>query len=194
MLRRKFNSFLNLIFLFYLKKKYRNLKVGKNVRIDWNSDINLHKNSCVIGNNVIIQSLSRGYHAGMPFSSAILIDVKNSFVEIGDNTSIHGCYIHAQKGISIGAKCAIAAGVHIIDCNGHRLDSLDRNKERDKPENIVIGNNVWIGLNSIILKGSIIGDNCVVSAGSVVKGVFPENSLISGNPAKIIDTIINKNR
>ena len=49
---------------------------------------------------------------------------------------------------------------------------------------IVIGNNVWIGLNAIILKGSVIGDNSVVTAGSVVKGVFPNNALIQGNPAQ----------
>lgn len=191
-MRTKINKFINYIFLFYLKNKYKKLKVGKNVRIDWNSDITLHNNRCIIGNNVILQSISKGYHAGMPFPSAILIDVKGAFVEIGDETSIHGCYIHAQKGIKIGSKCAIAAGVNIIDCNGHRIDSLDRNKDRDIPESILIGNNVWIGLNSIILKGTIIGDNSVVSAGSLVKGKFPENSIIAGNPAKVIDTIKSK--
>jgi acetyltransferase-like isoleucine patch superfamily enzyme len=189
MIRKKINNILNFLFLHVLKLKYKGLKVGKNVRIDWNSNIVLHKNRCVIGNNVVIQSLSRGYHAGMPFPSGILIDVKDAFVEIGDYSCIHGCYIHSQKGISIGERCAIASGVHIIDCNGHRLDSLDRNKDRDKPESIVIGNNVWIGINSIILKGTSIGDNSVVSAGSIVKGHFPANSLISGNPAKIVDII-----
>lgn len=49
-----------------------------------------------------------------------------------------------------------------------------------------IGNKVWIGTNSIILKDTIIGDNCIIAANSVVKGVFPENCLIGGNPAKIL--------
>lgn len=45
---------------------------------------------------------------------------------------------------------------------------------------------MWIGLNALILKGTIIGDNCVVGAGAVVKGKFPANCVIAGNPAKIV--------
>jgi acetyltransferase-like isoleucine patch superfamily enzyme len=193
MIRNRFNRLMNFFFKFYIKRKYNKLSIGSNTRIDWNTFVSLNNNSCNIGSNVIIQSISRGYHAGMPFPSSLFIDVKGASIEIGDDTSIHGCYIHAQKEIKIGSKCAIAAGVNIIDSNGHRLDSTDRNKQRDNPESIIIGNNVWIGLNAIILKGTNIGDNSVVSAGSVVKGHFPENSLISGNPAKIIDTIKIKN-
>ena len=46
-----------------------------------------------------------------------------------------------------------------------------------------IGKNVWIGANVTILKDSVIGDNCVVGAGSVVKGKYRENTVIAGNPA-----------
>lgn len=193
MIRNRFNGVMNFFFKFYIKTKHHNLSIGHNTRIDWNTFVFLNNNNCKIGNNVIIQSISRGYHAGMPFPSALFIDVEGATIEIGDDTLIHGCYIHAQKEIRIGSKCAIAAGVNIIDSNGHRLDSLDRNKQRDNPESIIIGDNVWIGLNAIILKGTSIGDNSVISAGSIVKGHFPENSLISGNPAKIIDTIKIKN-
>ncbi len=52
-----------------------------------------------------------------------------------------------------------------------------------------IGNNVFIGMNSILLMGAKIGNNCIVGAGSVVKGEFPDNSVIAGNPAKIICTM-----
>jgi acetyltransferase-like isoleucine patch superfamily enzyme len=51
---------------------------------------------------------------------------------------------------------------------------------------IKIGNNVFIGTNSIILYNTTIGDNSIVGAGSVVRGHFPENSVIVGNPAKVI--------
>jgi acetyltransferase-like isoleucine patch superfamily enzyme len=189
MIRNRFNGLMNFLFNIYIRKKYKSLIIGDNTRVDWNTYFSISNNSCKIGSNVIIQSISRGYHVGMPFPSALFIDVKGASIEIGDDTMIHGCYIHAQKEIKIGSKCAIAAGVNIIDSNGHRLDSPDRNKQRDSPESIIIGNNVWIGLNSIILKGTTIGDNSVVSAGSIVKGHFPENSLISGNQAKIIDNI-----
>ena len=59
----------------------------------------------------------------------------------------------------------------------------------DFPKPITIGNNVWIGANVIVLKGTVLGDNTVVGTGSVVKGEYPSNCVIVGNPAKIIKRI-----
>lgn len=53
----------------------------------------------------------------------------------------------------------------------------------------VIGNNVFIGMNSIILMGTKIGNNVIVGAGSVVSGEIPDNCVIAGNPAKIIRSL-----
>lgn len=58
----------------------------------------------------------------------------------------------------------------------------------DRPRKITIGRNVWVGLNAIILKGTEIGDNSVVGAGAVVRGKFPANCVIAGNPAKVVKT------
>lgn len=67
---------------------------------------------------------------------------------------------------------------------------LDKNtKINIKKNKLIIGENVWIGLNAIILKNTNIGDNSIVAAGSVVKGKFPSNVLIQGNPAKIVRTL-----
>jgi len=54
---------------------------------------------------------------------------------------------------------------------------------------IKIGNNVTIGAHSIILPNTVLGDNSIVGAGSVVRGKFPDNSLILGNPAKVVSSI-----
>jgi acetyltransferase-like isoleucine patch superfamily enzyme len=51
-----------------------------------------------------------------------------------------------------------------------------------------IGHRVWVGSNSVILAGADIGDNAIVSAGSVVSGQVPPNSIVLGNPAKVIFT------
>ena len=91
-----------------------------------------------------------------------------------------------SKKLVIGKNSVIASGVHIIDSNGHILNSNNRTKGRDIPADIIIGENVWIGLNSVILKATIIGNNSVVAAGSIVKGEYPANSLIQGNPAKLV--------
>jgi|SRR5690554_5724831 len=174
-----------------LKKKLilltkRGVYLGDEVKIDWQVKINNRKNPLILGNDVYLRGIKKGYQAAMAYPTTILIDVPNAKVEIGSKTRINGAYIHAQKSIVIGANCVIASGVNIIDSNGHQLYSKDRTVGRDIPKEIIIGNNVWIGVNSIILKNTKIGDNSVVSAGSVVKGNFPANSLIIGNPGKIV--------
>lgn len=180
---------LNTWYLKYLRRKYPNFKTGKNVSVDYDSDFILYKNELLLKDNVKIRSRQRGYHAGMPFASTFLIDVPGAKITVGENCRLNGVYLHAQSGITIGKNTVIASGVNIIDSNGHVLNSSNRTVGRDVPKPIVIGDNVWIGLNSIILKGTVIGDNSMVAAGSVVKGEFPPNSLISGNPAKVTDII-----
>ncbi|WP_294819438.1 acyltransferase [uncultured Flavobacterium sp.] len=167
----------------------KNIHIGNNVRIDYHTKIYNKGQKIVIGDKVYLRSKDKGYQAGMPFPTTLLIDVKNAEITIGKNCRINGAYIHAQKGIRIGDNCVIASGVNILDSNGHELYSADRTVGRDKPEEIILGDNIWIGLNAIILKGTTIGKNSVVSAGSIVKGSFPENSLIAGNPAKVVKTL-----
>lgn len=142
-----------------------------------------------IGNFCLIGRSHYQYHAGMPFYTTILNDGQNSRVNIGDNCRINGAYIHAQDFIKIGNNCVFASGISIIDSNAHQVKSTNRTIGRDTPQGIVIGNNVWIGLNAIILKGTVIGDNSIVSAGSVVQGYFEENSIIRGNPATNVGSI-----
>lgn len=83
--------------------------------------------------------------------------------------------------IEIGDNCAIAWNTSIIAYDFHVFN--DQNYSDD----ILIGNNVWIGANVTILKGTKIGDGCVVAANSLIKGGdFPKNSLIVGAPAKVV--------
>lgn len=167
----------------------KNIILGKAVRIDNKTRLFTNGNKLVIGSNVHLRSRNQGYHAGMPFSTTILIDNKEAMCHIGDNCRINGVYIHAKSKIVIGNNTVIAAGVNILDSNGHEVYSINRTQGRDIPKEIVIGNNVWIGLNAIILKGTHIGDNSIVAAGSVVKGVIPCNVIVQGNPAVIVNKI-----
>ncbi|MGP5157711.1 acyltransferase [Pseudoalteromonas prydzensis] len=169
-----------------IKGRFYNIELGKRLKIDKNTGIYIGKNKLKIGDDVYLRSKSQGYHAGMAFPTTILIDEDDAECIIGNNCRINGAYIHSKKSIQIGNNVLIASGVNILDSNGHELLSPDRTKSRDSPEKIIIGNNVWVGLNSTILKGSHIGDNSVVAAGSVVKGVYPKNVLLQGNPATIV--------
>ena len=105
---------------------------------------------------------------------------------------ISGSTIYARERIEIGDYCVIGANCKIFDNDFHSLDPEER--RRDIYDNlvtrpVVIGKNVFVGCNSIILKGTRIGDNCVVGAGSVVSGVFEAGSVIAGNPARVIRKI-----
>lgn len=172
-----------------MRNNNKNAKFGKLFDFDLQTKIQAGANTLLVGDNVYLRSNADGYHAGMPFATTILIDKFGAECTIGDNCRINGVYIHCQKRIIIGKNSVVAAGVNIIDSNGHVSRSPNRTKGRDIPADIVIGDNVWIGLNSIILKGTVIGTNSVVAAGSVVKGVFPENAMIQGNPAKLIKVL-----
>lgn len=171
--------------------KDKNILIGTNTTLYYKSSIlNLSKYGKInIGNNCLIGRSKTGYHAGMPFYTTILNDGTHSNVCIGNNCRINGAYIHAKETILIGDNCVIASGVNIIDSNGHETLSLNRTVGRDTPRNITIGKNVWIGINATILKGTSIGDNSIVSAGSIVKGNFPCNCIIAGNPANIVKTL-----
>jgi len=88
--------------------------------------------------------------------------------------------------IEIGNHVAIAGGTEIITHDGAIWCFREEIVNADVFGKIKIGNNVFIGDNCTILPNTFIGDNCIVGAGSVVRGKFPENSVIIGNPAKIV--------
>ncbi len=88
--------------------------------------------------------------------------------------------------IEIGNHVAIAGGTEIITHDGAIWCFQDELPKADVFGKVKIGNNVFIGDNCTILPNTIIGDNCIVGAGSVVRGKFPDNSVIIGNPAKVV--------
>ena len=158
-------------------------------KIDYRSESFHYGGGCVIGSNCMIGRSSRGYHGGMPFYTRLLLDGKGSKIIIGDNCRINGAYIHSERYISIGSNCVIASGVNILDSNGHQVKSFDRTIGRDVPKDIVIGNNVWICMNATILKGTTIGDNSIIGAGSIIQGDIPANSIASTHNKLTINSI-----
>ncbi len=142
-----------------------------------------------IGARTKVGVFQTGYKIGRYNSTRLTARGTDSRITIGEDSNLNGVNIFARKSIVIGNNAEIASGVIITDLNGHPTYSLNRAIGEDKPQPVIIGKNVWIGLNSIILKGTEIGDNCIVSAGSVVKGKFPPNSIITGNPAHVVKTL-----
>lgn len=109
---------------------------------------------------------------------------------IGDHVGLNGSSIVCSNKITIGDFSNIA-DAYITDTSAHPI-SIDRRlySAQDVPaENVYIGKNVWISINSVILKGVHIGDNCVIGACSLVRQSLPENVLAAGIPAKIIQEL-----
>ena len=88
--------------------------------------------------------------------------------------------------IEIGNHVAIADGSDFITHDGGIWCFREELGHADIFGKIKIGNNVFIGNSCTILPSTVIGDNCIVGAGSVVRGKFPDNSVIIGNPAKVV--------
>ena len=93
-----------------------------------------------------------------------------------------GTSIRSAKKITIGESTMIASDVTITDSDWHGI--YDRTDYVATPKEVIIEENVWIGEKSIILKGTKIGKNSIVGAGSVVSGEVPENVVYAGNPAR----------
>ena len=93
-----------------------------------------------------------------------------------------GQYIQAANGIQFGANVIMAPGVKLISAN-HDLDDFEKHLPCGP---IVIGDNCWIGANAVLLPETRLGNHVIVGAGAVVSGVFPDNCVIAGVPARQI--------
>ena len=112
----------------------------------------------------------------------------NAAIIIGDDVGMTGTTIVAASSISIGNRVMIGANSTIVDTDFHPIDWIERQK---KPLNgrtapIIIEDDVFIGMNCLILKGVKIKKGSVIGAGSVVTMDIPGESIAAGNPAKII--------
>lgn len=168
----------------------------------------IFKSQCVhVGRNF---KILRGAIQGIPYLNGKL------YIEIGDNVTLHSVItfsgskvferptlrignssylgsrvsVYVANEVSIGDDCYIANDVIIRDNDGHPRDYMERRnnhpvcKEDVKP--VKIGNDVWIGSNVIILKGVTIGDRAIVATGSVVTKDVASDSIVAGNPARMI--------
>ena len=119
---------------------------------------------------------------------------------IGDFTLMNGALIMAEERIEIGSHCLISWNVGIADSDFHPLEPAQRIVDahalapffKERPPRpklrtlpVIISDNVWIGMNAVILKGVTIGENSVVAAGAVVTKTVPANVVVAGNPALV---------
>jgi acetyltransferase-like isoleucine patch superfamily enzyme len=138
-------------------------------------NLNLMKNSKLILDG----------NAKIGLGSSLSIE-ENGVFEIGHSTYIcAGAHIRIAKRVSIGSNCAISWNVTIMDSDFHEYRVNDETITENTKE-VIIGNNVWIGNNVVILKGVTIGDDAIIAAGSIVTKNIPAGYAVGGNPARVI--------
>jgi virginiamycin A acetyltransferase len=133
----------------------------------------------VIGENVVIDSFVKIKPAG---GAGDLV--------IGAATTVNsGCVFYTGNGVHIGRDVAIAANCTFAPVNHEYADRhtpIRRQGFRPSKGGIVVGDDVWIGANCVLLDGTMIGDGCVVAAGCVVRGTLEPYHVYGGNPLRQI--------
>jgi acetyltransferase-like isoleucine patch superfamily enzyme len=138
-------------------------------------------------------------------------------ISIGECSVLGDCRIYSRSRVTLGKRLLVSWNVLIQDFDPHPQDPIARGKQVETichqfvprfdsveskfnerfvfdfpSQDIVLGDDVWLGANSTILKGAKIGDGCIVAAGAVVsKGDYPAGSVLAGNPARIVKTLRN---
>jgi acetyltransferase-like isoleucine patch superfamily enzyme len=133
----------------------------------------------------------RGYlkARGVHFEGCIWVGTQFRIFGVGSVRLGNRCAIGNFSNIT--AHGPVSVGDDFL-CSSHLVvnsgthDLLTRTPQ---DTSVLIGNNVWVGTRVTIIGDTEIGDNCVIAAGSVVRGVFPANSLLGGVPAKVIKTL-----
>lgn len=115
-------------------------------------------------------------------------------IEVGKNFfANYNCMILDVAKVKIGDNCQMAPNVAIYTA-GHPIHPVSRNSGYEYGKEVIIGDNVWIGGNTVICPGVHIGDNAVIGAGSVVTKDIPAWTIAAGNPCRVIREITDKDK
>lgn len=165
--------------IFPAGKRFNNINIGNGTIIGRNTIISVSNNSNVsIGDNVC-------------FRDNNYIEVgKNSNLKIGDHSFLNRCcQVVCMNDIEIGKHVAIGTNVSFFDHDHIVVPNKPNDWAKSKYGKIIIGNDVWIGANSLILRDTKIGDNSVLAGGTVFKGELQKNLMIYQKKEKIIKPI-----
>ena len=145
------------------------------------------KSKIYINKNCLFRSTNRSNLIGINHPCAISTHSSEARIFIGERCGFSGTAIGAKERIELGDHVLCGANTVITDFDWHQVKAEIENRNTDlSSAPIRIGRNVWVGMNSIILKGVEIGENTIIGANSVVTKSLPANVIAAGIPAKII--------
>lgn len=169
-------------FFGYIQCAFWGVKVGSGCRFHGIASFRRFPGSAMsIGNNCNLLSSPCANRIGIDRPCILSTMSSSAKVRIGDNCGFSGTVIAAFQSIVLGDSVICGANTLITDSNWHPEDPRS-----GMPAPVRIEDNVWLGVNVIVLKGVSIGKNSVIGAGSVVASDVPSNVIAAGNPCRTI--------
>lgn len=160
-----------------IRGKAEDIIFGNNVSILGNIDIrNREQGKIIVEDDVTLDNDCR------------FVAANDAVLRIGKRSSI-GCFSIFNCGVNVtlGEDCLISGMVHVQSSQHGFAKGVPVRDQKHRYGEIVLGKDVWVGVNATILMGAVLGDGCVVGAKSLVReGIYPANSILAGIPAKII--------
>jgi len=205
-------------YLFLVKMKFQKLRIRFRKSVVGNNNVIINNGVLfnvkydIVGNNNKIEIMKRALLSDINIyirgNNHQLIIEENCIVRgggfwfedsscgitIGKNTTIESAHLavtEVKTKINIGEDCMLSNEIDLRTGDSHAIIDVEKNVKINNAQDILIGNHVWIGARSTILKGVVIGNNAIIGTGSIVTKNVSDNSIAVGIPAKIIKTNIN---
>ena len=157
--------------------------------------LNFHPDSRVeIGDDVILCSRSHDTALALNHPVKLSTIAAGASLTIGRDSGISGATIVCAKSIRVGAEVLLGANVVIVDTDFHPIAPQNRRHSDDDSRigvaPVEIGDNVFVGMDAVVLKGARIGRDSVVAARAVVvRGDYPDGAILAGHPAAVIGSV-----
>ena len=177
------------------QKSWKLKGAAKVIRHSWLIRMLLHVDNgkIIIGSGFKCNNRVKSNSIGLIQPCVFNISYPSSCIIIGDNVGISGSSICARKSVTIGNNVLIGSGCLITDSDAHPIDWRARregNEDGVSCDPVLIGDDVFVGSRSVILKGVTIGERTVIGAGSVVVRDIPADCIAAGNPARVVKKLI----
>ena len=172
MLKKLFNKIYTIFLNFY-----KTIDIGKNVRVDYRTEIESKDNIIIKENSIIYKNVT-------------LYKSKHAKFKLGSHSHIsaYTYMLLGKNNLTFGNNNAIAPFCAFY-CISNAISKEKLFKDVYISDDIVIGDNVFIGSHTVVLPGTIIEDNVVIAANSIVKGTMKSGYLYGGSPVKTIGRI-----
>lgn len=152
-----------------------------------------NKGKIIMGVGLDLRSTAKSTAMGVITPVILNSMTAESIIQIGDSVGMSGVVICCKKSITIGDRVQLGSGVVVCDTDFHSLDYQVRGTTQDASSAatspVSIGDDCFIGARAIIMKGVTIGDRSIVGAGAVVVKDVPSDTIVAGNPARVIRSL-----